>query len=81
MQTERWETFIDSLQHDIFEKDLVYKDTKGIDQKTNFAITLNHVFNHATHHRGQITTGIKQLGYKLPTSLDLVYFIRLELQS
>ncbi len=40
-----------------------------------FAATLAHVFNHGTHHRGQITAALTALGQPCP-SLDLVYFLQ-----
>ena len=36
---------------------------------------LQHVANHSTYHRGQITTLLRQLGAK-PTSTDLIAFYR-----
>lgn len=38
---------------------------------------LTHVFNHQTHHRGQVHTGLTSLG-KPSLSLDLIYFVRSE---
>ena len=42
-----------------------------------FAATLAHVFNHGTHHRGQITAALTALGQPCP-ELDLVYFLQTE---
>ena len=39
--------------------------------------TLAHVFNHGTHHRGQITAALTALGQPCP-ELDLVYFLQAE---
>src|SRR5690606_24297416 len=39
----------------------------GVDGKTRTAtawILVTHMFNHQTHHRGQLTTLIKQAGYE-----------------
>ena len=36
---------------------------------------LQHVANHSTYHRGQITTMLRQLGAKA-TSTDLIIFYR-----
>ena len=40
-----------------------------------FAATLAHVFNHGTHHRGQISAALTVLGQPAP-ELDLVYFLQ-----
>lgn len=36
---------------------------------------LTHVFNHQTHHRGQVHAGLTSFG-KPSLSLDLIYFVR-----
>ncbi len=38
---------------------------------------LQHVVNHASYHRGQVTTMLRQLGAKPPQSMDLITFYRL----
>jgi uncharacterized damage-inducible protein DinB len=40
-----------------------------------FAATLAHVFNHGTHHRGQITAALTALGHPGP-DLDLVVLLQ-----
>ena len=42
---------------------------------TPYALTLGHVFNHQTHHRGQAHALLKEAGAE-PPSLDLVPFLR-----
>ena len=42
-----------------------------------FAPTLLHVFNHGTHHRGQITAALTALGHACP-ELDLVLMLQAE---
>ena len=37
---------------------------------------LQHVVNHATYHRGQVTTMLRQLGAQPPQSLDMIAFYR-----
>jgi uncharacterized damage-inducible protein DinB len=37
--------------------------------------TITHVFNHATHHRGQATAALTRYGYPCP-ELNLIYFVR-----
>lgn len=36
-----------------------------------------HVFNHATYHRGQVVTMLRQLGATPPKPMDLIAFYRL----
>jgi uncharacterized damage-inducible protein DinB len=38
---------------------------------------LQHVVNHGSYHRGQVTTMIRQLGVAPPQSMDLIAFYRL----
>ena len=42
-----------------------------------FAAALVHVFNHATHHRGQITAAVTTLGHRCPV-LDMVFMLQQE---
>jgi acetyl esterase len=42
--------------------------------------TLGHVFNHATHHRGQITAAITAMGYPCP-EIDWVWMLQAESQG
>ena len=37
---------------------------------------LQHVVNHATYHRGQVTTLLRQLGAAPPKSMDLIAYYR-----
>jgi uncharacterized damage-inducible protein DinB len=46
-------------------------------QSLPFSATLAHVFNHGTHHRGQITAAITALGHPCP-ELDLVWMLQAE---
>lgn len=38
--------------------------------------TFQHVVNHGTYHRGQVTTMLRQLGAAPPKSTDMVFFYR-----
>jgi uncharacterized damage-inducible protein DinB len=37
---------------------------------------LQHVVNHGSYHRGQVTTMLRQLGAKPPQSMDMIMFYR-----
>lgn len=54
------------------EIDLVYKNTRGITSRRNFAELLGHFFNHQTHHRGQVSTLLFQEGLDIGVTDFLV---------
>lgn len=41
-----------------------------------FSQQLQHMVNHGTYHRGQVTTMLRQLGAEPPKSMDLISFYR-----
>ncbi|KAI8054102.1 DNA damage-inducible protein DinB [Syncephalis plumigaleata] len=52
-----------------FEQDLDYIANEHVTMTTTWRMALTHIFNHATHHRGQISAAITQLGLP-PPSMD-----------
>ncbi|KAA6459062.1 DUF664 domain-containing protein [Acidobacteria bacterium AB60] len=58
------------------ERALTYKDMRGNDQSDPMWQMVQHVVNHATYHRGQITTLLRQLGATPPQSMDLIAYYR-----
>ena len=73
----RWQPLIASWDEARFDGVLEYTSTKGVAMALPFAATLAHVFNHGTHHRGQITAAITAMGYACP-ELDLVWMLQAE---
>lgn len=73
----RWAPLVEAWPAERWDEDLSYITTKGEALSLPLAATLAHVFNHATHHRGQITAALTALGHEGPV-LDLVYFLRAE---
>ena len=71
----RWAPLIESFDAALFGSTLDYTTTKGIAQSLPFAPTLGHVFNHGTHHRGQVTAAITAMGYPCP-EIDLVWMLQ-----
>lgn len=51
-----------------------YHSTKGKPFTRVLGPILLHVYNHGTHHRGQISAALTALGHKAPV-LDLLYFL------
>lgn len=54
-----------------------YRLLSGTPGATPFWQMLQHVVNHGSYHRGQVTTLLRQLGARPPESLDLITFYRL----
>ncbi len=73
----RWQPLIDSWPAERFDGVLSYTTTRGQPATLPFAATLAHVFNHGTHHRGQVTAALTGLGQPCP-QLDLVYMLQQE---
>ncbi|WP_243040516.1 DinB family protein [Dyella sedimenti] len=72
---ERWGRWIDMLEPSHFDGILAYQRTQGAPVEVPFAPTLGHVFNHATHHRGQLSAALTAMGLPGP-ELDWVYQLR-----
>ncbi len=53
-----------------------YRLLNGTPGATPFRQMLQHVVNHGSYHRGQVTTLLRQLGAAPPESLDLITFYR-----
>jgi len=53
-----------------------YRLLNGTPGATPFWQMLQHVVNHGSYHRGQVTTLLRQLGAPPPESLDLFTFYR-----
>lgn len=70
----RWSPVILGWPQDRWDGVLNYTTTRGVPASLPFAPTLAHVFNHATHHRGQITAALTHMGYDCPV-LDLAYWL------
>lgn len=72
-----WLPLIQSWPAERFEGELSYTNMRGQAMRLPFAATLAHVFNHGTHHRGQITAALTALGRPCP-ELDMVYLLQEE---
>jgi uncharacterized damage-inducible protein DinB len=58
------------------QRTIEYQDLRGNDQLDLVWQMLQHVVNHGTYHRGQITTMLRQLDAVPPKSMDLIAFYR-----
>jgi len=48
-----------------FEQNLTYQNSRGSTSSRHFGEVVSHFFNHQTHHRGQASTLLSQLGYDM----------------
>ena len=58
------------------DKVIDYKLLSGQPGQSPFSGMVQHVVNHGTYHRGQVTTMLRQMGLAAPKSTDLITFIR-----
>ncbi|WP_374579150.1 DinB family protein [Phenylobacterium sp.] len=72
--TSRWSEYVDNLSDAALAADLRFTMTTGQARTLPMPAALLHVFNHATHHRGQITAAISMLGFGCQP-LDLPHLI------
>lgn len=54
--------FIASLRQDDLAAPFAYRNSAGEPYTKTLGHVLSHVFNHQTHHRGQVTTLLSQMG-------------------
>jgi uncharacterized damage-inducible protein DinB len=77
LNAEAWSPLIASWDAPRFDGELQYTTMRGTVHALPFAATLAHVFNHGTHHRGQITAALTAMGQPAP-ELDMVYMLQAE---
>jgi uncharacterized damage-inducible protein DinB len=71
----RWSPWLATLDASRFEGELVYTRNNGEAVRIPFAPALGHAFNHATHHRGQLSAALTAMGRPGP-ELDWVYLLQ-----
>ncbi|MCF6324571.1 MAG: DinB family protein [Gammaproteobacteria bacterium] len=74
VQANKWVDYMEQLTEERLEGKLTYRSTVGGQYALPTGQLLAHVFNHGTHHRGQVSSVVTQLGYPCP-EIDLVYFM------
>lgn len=65
--------FISGLTDESLDRSISYTNTKGEEWRYTLGHMLQHVANHSSYHRGQVTTMLRQLGAEV-TPVDLLYF-------
>ncbi|HEX6560327.1 MAG TPA: DinB family protein [Longimicrobiales bacterium] len=84
--SERWrdinaqrERYLNSLDAATLDRTIAYTNFAGAHFEFPLWQMLRHVVNHASYHRGQVVTMLRQLGYK-PPATDMILMYQ-ELQS
>jgi uncharacterized damage-inducible protein DinB len=73
---KRMRAFVDGLDDDGLERVISYKLLSGQPGASVLWHMIQHVVNHASYHRGQVTTLLRQLGAAPPKSTDLIAYYR-----
>jgi uncharacterized damage-inducible protein DinB len=69
-------TYLESLGDEGITRVFNYRTFAGQEGSSVFWQMLQHVVNHGSYHRGQVTTLLRQLGAPPAKSMDLVAFYR-----
>lgn len=67
--------FVDRMRAQDYERRLAFRTLKGEPGSGTYGQLFAHLFNHQTHHRGQVHALVKEAGAE-PPAIDLVYFLR-----
>ncbi len=68
---------IQSLEVDLSQEMISYKNMSGAEYKSSVADIIFHVVNHSTFHRGQIINMLRSQGLEKMESTDMITFSRL----
>lgn len=72
----RMRAFLEKLKESELDQVFEYRMLNGQPGSSMFRHMLQHVVNHASYHRGQVTTMLRQLGAAPAKSMDMIAFYR-----
>ena len=72
----RLRALVSRLGEDGIQRPIEYRRPNGAPEAQPFWQMFQHLVNHGSYHRGQITTMLRQIGAPPPKSLDLITFYR-----
>lgn len=72
---EKWAAWAEALSPEELERSIDYKDMRGNPHTTPIWQIVLHVVNHATLHRGQAMSLLRELGVAPPPT-DLIFYYR-----
>lgn len=72
---KKLDDFLNGLNESDLPKVISYTTTEGKKYSTPLWQMMQHLVNHATYHRGQIVTMLRQIGVK-PPATDMIFYFR-----
>lgn len=72
---DKWQEWAAALKPEDLDQSIQYKDLRGNQHSTPLAPIVMHVVNHATLHRGQAMSLLRELGVAPPPT-DLIFYYR-----
>ena len=68
--------YVNSHSEEELQKEIEYKNIAGNKFHSKICDIIQHVVNHATYHRGQVITILRQVGYTKLFDSDYIVFCR-----
>ena len=75
-QEAQFRAYADALEGDRVDERVDYRNLAGVAANSSRWTMIQHVVNHASYHRGQVTTMIRQMGGKAAEPQDLITYYR-----
>jgi uncharacterized damage-inducible protein DinB len=73
---QKMRAYVESLGEADITRVINYRLLSGQSGASPFWQMVQHMVNHGSYHRGQVTTLLRQLGAKPPASVDLITYYR-----
>lgn len=75
-QGKQWQEWIANTNEHGLQHEFIYFSSKKERFKQPVSQMLLHLFNHGTYHRGQLVTGLRQLGVEKIPATDFIVWSR-----
>lgn len=69
---QQWLELVQRSNEHVFHHEFIYKDFRGVQHKSETGHVLQHLFNHAAYHRGQLVTMLRQVGVTTIPNTDYI---------
>jgi len=76
-QDRAWLGWVEAFPEPSLQEELHYKNLKGDSYHEPYYQLLMHLFNHATYHRGQLVTMLRQIGIETIPQTDFIVWVRM----